>query len=184
MSGKRKASAGGAANFDELLLRKIRGVEDPAVRHEVKSYTWYDKHECSSTQTENSFQTRRQALLYVAKRNSEQIEAWIESSGQAWEQVFPSGTGVYALNPNQPFDLQRFCELSDDALEDWGNTVCNAFARHKILRGTTFRYAPVDSLVYTEERLLRVLKRDQPSAEEQDHHKRQALLLSDIAGFD
>ena len=180
-SSKRKAPI--TACSDAELLRKIRGEEDPAVRHEVKSYTWFDKHECSSTQTEHSFQTKRQALLFVAKRNSEQIEAWIESNGRTWEQIF-TGTGVYALIPNSPFDLLTFCELSDEAIEEYGNTVCNAFSKHKILRGTTFRYAPIDSLVYSEDRLLRALKREKPTEEEQEHRKRQALLLSDIAGFD
>lgn len=172
-----------ADDDDDVLLAKIRGVEDHEMRHEVKSYTWYDKHECSSTQTEHCFQTKRMALLFVAKRNSEQIEAWIDSSGSTWEQIF-TGTGVYALYPNQPFDVRSFCELTDQVLEEYGNTVCNAFAKHKILRGTTFRYAPIESLVYTEERLLRMLKREKPSEEEQEHRKRQALLLSDIAGFD
>ena len=171
------------AQAEADLLTKLRGAEDTSVRHEVKSYTWYDKHECSATQTDRTFQTKRHALLYVAKRNSEELVQYIEQTGKKWENMFRR-TGAYALYPNAPFELEEFCELSDDTLEEYGNTVCNAFAQHKAKRGTTFRYAPSDSHLCTEETLLKILQRDKPSKEDQDHHKRQALLLSDIAGFD
>ena len=60
----------------------------------------------------------------------------------------------------------------------------NAFSRHKVDRGETIRYTPRATGLMGETALLEILKREKPSKEEQAHHERQALLLSDIAGFD
>lgn len=123
------------------------------------------------------------ALLYIAKRNCEELIAWAESVGKTWSELFPA-KGQYALNPNTPFDVRVFADLSDQVLQEYADGVCNAFSRHKASRGMTFRYSPQSTGVMSEEQLMKVLKRDRPSAEDQEHSKRQALLLSDIAGFD
>ena len=168
-------------SFGQAL--KIRGAEDRSIRHEVSSYMWWDKHECSSSQADMAFETKRMALLYICKRNCESLIQWQESVDKKWADCFPDG-GAYALTPSGPFELEAMCELSDDALQEYADALCNAFARFKAKSGTTFRYAPKDSHECDEAALLKILKRDRPTKEEMAHSKRQALLLSDIAGFD
>ena len=169
------------AGFEQAL--KIRGAEDRTTRHEVTSYTWWDKHDCQSSSADMVFETKRMALLYICKRNCESLIQWQESVGKTWDACFTE-SGAYSLTPSGPFEVKAMCELSDDALQEYADTLCNAFARFKAKSGTTFRYAPKDSHECDEEALLKILKRDRPTKEEMAHSKRQALLLSDIAGFD
>jgi hypothetical protein len=170
-----------AALDDAPLRARMRGAEDATVSHFVTRYCWWDKHESSQTQPDRTFPTRRMALLYCAKRNSEELNANVEQCSKSWSDYF---TGSAALEPCCPFDLQTFLDLSDEALQEYASGVCNAFSRKKIAKGTLYRYAPKESDLCTEEELLAILQRDRPSQEEQQHHQRQALLLSDIAGFD
>ena len=177
---KRAAPAPGG---DFAALKKLRGEEDRSTRHDVTRYTWWSSHEGSATASDRTFPTKRMALLYVAKRNCEELTAFAEASGKRWENLFPA-EGPYALTPNAVFNLPKFLEMSDDEIEVWANSVCDAFARFKVDKGSSYRYAPRESEEMEAEELMRVLKRDKPTQEEMDHHKRQALLLSDIAGFD
>ena len=66
------------------------------------------------------------ALLYVAKRNSEELVLWAEEHGKAWQDLFSGSSSSYALEPNMPFDLAVFAELSDDKIETYANAVCSA----------------------------------------------------------
>ena len=165
------------------VQHKIRGVEDRSVRHDVTKYVWWASHEGSCTSADRTFATRRMALMYVAKRNSEEISTFVEAEGRAWANYF-ANDGHYALRPNAPFSLSTFADLRDEEIEAYANALCDAFSRHKVARGTSYRYAPRESDEMDEAELLRILSRDRPTKEEQEHHKRQALLLSDIAGFD
>ena len=123
------------------------------------------------------------ALLFVAKRNSEEFTAFVEESGTEWTDYFKPGT-PYALHPNQAFSLDVFQVLTDDQLDTYSNAVADAFARHKCEKGVSYRYAPRESEEMSEEELLVILRRAKPSKADREHAKRQALLLSDIAGFD
>ena len=164
-------------------IDSIRGVEDRKVRHDVSRYTWWNSHEGSSTASDWTFPTRRMALLYVAKRNCEEFATYVEKSGKTWTDFFKPGT-PYALHPNASFSLEKVADLTDDELDAYANGVCDAFARFKVEIGSCYRYAPHESDEMSEEKLLSILKRDKASKDEQEHAKRQALLLSDIAGFD
>ena len=145
----KRAAAGGAQSkkrfavdsADSDLSQKIRGTEDRSARHDVSRYVWWDSHEGSSTSGDRTFPTRRMALLYVAKRNSEEFASFIEASGKSWTNFFVS-EGPYALSPNAPFELATFADLSDEAIEAYANGVCDAFSRHKVERGVSYRYAP------------------------------------------
>ena len=159
-----------AADDDASLLAKIRGdVDDRTTRHEVTCYRWWGFHEGSSTGFDKAFASKRQALLYVAKRNSECLQAYLAEarSDKTWSDLFGAAGSPYALSPNAAFLLSSFADLDDDAVEAYANGVCDAFSRHKVEKGTSYRYAPRLSEEMAEEALLRVLKRDMPSAEEQ-----------------
>ena len=93
------------------------------------------------------------------------------------------GEHLGALAPNSAFELSAFIQLSEDELQEYADGVCNAFSRHKAPQGTIYRYAPRRSAVIEAEELLNVLRRE-GDAPREEHHERQALLLSDIAGFD
>ena len=176
-----------ADSDDASLLSKIRGAtDDRMTQHEVTCYRWRGFHEGSATCVEKAFASKRQALLYVAKRNSECLQAHLteSSSDKPWEKLFGAAGSPYALSPNAPFILSSFVDLDDDAIEAYANGVCDAFSRHKVEKGAKYRYAPRKTDVMQEEQLLKVLKRDKPDAEEKEHAKRQAALLSNLAGFD
>ena len=165
------------------LLEQIRGAVDDDVAHETSKYTWWSKHEGSTSERDRTFRSRRLALLYVAKRNSEQLCDYAESAGTDWEALFPT-SGTHVLRPNRPFDLHAMLELGDDAMQEWCDAVCNAFSRYKVVKGSLYRYQPRPRKVVEAAELYAILQREGADAEELDHTRRQALLLSDIAGFD
>ena len=55
------------------LLSRMRGSEDASVLHEVTCYQWWNSHEGSATHLDRRFASRRMALLYTAKMNSEEL---------------------------------------------------------------------------------------------------------------
>ena len=126
--------------------------------------------------------TRRMALLYCAKLNSDAFKGFVNESGKAWATFF-TDAGSYSLQPNQPFELDTFVRLPDDVIRDYCDNVCNAFSRHKVRKGVTYRYAPREMHVVQFDEMMDLLSQDS-TPEAQSHMKRQALLLSDIAGFD
>ena len=90
----------------------------------------------------------------------------------------------YELHPNAPFELSdRFLSLSDDALQEYNNALTTAFYRLKVPKGSLHRYTPRPSSLVGVEELLTILRNEGKPAQ-QEHVKRQLLLLSDIAGFD
>jgi len=171
-----------AKGDEQTLHAKIRGIEDDSTAHEVTRYIWWSKHEGSSVQCDSRFATKRQALLYCAKKNSEALVAVAKEMKSEWGKLFAT-EGAYSIEPSQPFELDMFIELSDAQLEAWSNDVCNAFSRHKTPNGTSYRYAPRDSEIISDHQLLQILKHDSSSTV-MEHVHRQKLLLSDIAGFD
>lgn len=180
-TGKRLFDSDRPADTATLPRSKLVGVADPSVRHEVTHYCWWGKHESSATQSDRAFATRRMALLYCCKRNSDELSKYSDAAGKLWAALFNK---THTLQPCTPFDLHQFAEMSDDELQAWADDVCNAFARHKASQGVLYRYAPRDARLCSEDTLLAILKGDPHASEQQDYVKRQALLLSDIAGFD
>ena len=169
---------------DELAARqRVEGEQDCSTAHEVTRYLWWDSHEGSTIQVDRCFKTRRMALLYCAKLNADAFSAFADASGKSWEAFFGVEGSSYALLPNRPFELESFLELTDDALSEYSDGVCNAFSRHKVPKGVSYRYSPREMHVVDCDELLKLL-RLAPGAQSHEHLKRQALLLSDIAGFD
>jgi len=171
MSLRRKRSA------DELRQSVCGEKSDAGTEHHVTRYSWWNSHEGSSTtQADQRFLSKRSALLYCAKCNTEELRPHI---GHAWQDYFE---GVYALHPNEPFALERFIELSDEDLSTYVSELCNAFSRLKIVQGTVFRYVCKQTEIMGVDELIEVLQ--STSSKLVDHAARQKELLSNVAGFD
>merc|ERR1712060_673185 len=88
------------------------------------------------------FASKRMALLYVSKMNSDTLQAYLKEIDRSWDDFCPA-SGMHALSPNTPFLLDRFLELSDDALEQYGVGVGNIMTVRKIPQGSICRYTAV-----------------------------------------
>ena len=182
-AAKSAAAAGGG---DAALKALIRGERDQSMLHEVTRYLWWASHEGSVSALDRSFESQKSALLYVCKQNSDSLLRYAREIGKDWTALFSQDPGhAHAITPNQAFDLDKFAVMECDALADYAERVGSAFSRHKVKEGVTFRYAPRESTGCEIDELLALLQRE-PSAngKVEDHLARQALLLSDIAGFD
>ena len=118
---------------------KLVGDADGRSIYECSRYTWWDSRQNSVTEADRKFANRRSALLYVARRNSDELAAYSVASGRAWAELTPT-----SLVPNEPFDaanLFRFLELDDAAVERYGQAVANAFNVHKPPEGTILMMA-------------------------------------------
>ena len=110
-------------------------IADPAQR-----YVWRNHRQSSDLEEDRKFATRRMALLYVAKMNSDSFCSHLQVAGSDWEQLSP-GEGQHALHPNRPFD-RGFLDLSDAVLEAYGRGIALLFAVHKTQCGTVYECAP------------------------------------------
>lgn len=135
--------------------RKVVGVADGAM-YECSRFVWRNKREHCELEADRKFRTRRMALLYVAKKNSDSLQQYLVESGKEWNDLC-SDTGRYALSPNVPFNMEQFLELPDDVLERYGAEVGNALTVHKAPQGTIFRFKAVPLASTEVEELCRIL---------------------------
>lgn len=171
MPPKRKAA-------DELHA-KVRGEpSETATEHMATRYSWWSLHEGSTTVTDRHFPTRKMALLYCAKRNTEELRIHI---GDNWADNF---SGPYALTPNEPFSFERFLELSEEDLLAYSNELSNTFCRLKIKQGSVYRYVAKEMHPMDVGELITFLQHEGKQAGDTTHHERQKLLLDNVAGFD
>ena len=115
---------------------------------------WWNNRQSSDLEDDRKFATRRMALLYVAKMNSDSFCAHLQAAGSAWEQL-SAGEGQHTLDPNRPFD-SGFLDLSDAILDAYGRGIALLFAVHKTQRGTVYECAP-RKIVTTGERELETI---------------------------
>ena len=101
---------------------------------------WWNNRQSSDLEDDRKFATRRMALLYVAKMNSDSFCSHLQDAGSDWEQL-SAGEGQHALNPNRPFD-RGFLDLGDSVLDAYGRGIALLFAVHKTQRGTVYECAP------------------------------------------
>jgi len=135
--------------------RKVAGTHDGAM-YECSRYVWRNKREHCSLEADRRFRSRRMAILYVAKMNSDSLQTYLAESGKRWHDLC-SDTGRYALSPNAPFDMEQFLEMADDAIEKYGAEVGNVLTVRKAPQGTIFRFK-VTPLATTEvEELCQIL---------------------------
>jgi len=93
------------------------------------------------TLADHKFSTKRMALLYIAKMNSNSVQKFALDSGKQWSDLCKD-SGIYAIVPNMPFDKQ-FLELSDEVLEKYATAVGTVLHVHKAPEGSTYRYKSV-----------------------------------------
>lgn len=141
--------------FAEVKRHKVLGSDDGHM-YECSRYVWREKREKSSIESDRKFSSKRMALLYVAKMNSDSLQRYLEESGKNWFDLCRS-TGVHALHPNMPFDVAPFLELSDDELEKYGAGVGTIMTVHKAPQGTIYRFRAVPLATMAVEELLSIL---------------------------
>jgi hypothetical protein len=135
------------AGCSESKLRRLMSSsseeepDDRGFMYQCSVYEWRNRRMECATREDKRFSSRRQALLYVAKRNSDGLEKFAAQSGRKWTSMFDSD--VYSLSPNMPFRLESFLELSDASLQRYSQEVGGALSRFKAPEGAVYRCAPV-----------------------------------------
>merc|ERR1719330_2105075 len=124
-------------------LRKIMGAEVDGLMYECSRYVWREKRKHCVTEPDRKFSSKRMALLYIAKKNSDSVLAWLADTDRKWDDVC-SDKGTHAITPSAPFELERFLELPDDVLEEYGRSVGNILNVRKAPEGTIYRYTAVE----------------------------------------
>lgn len=137
-------------------LRRVGAAERDSCMYECSRYVWREKRNVCHTKPDRKFSSKRMALLYIAKKNSDSVKAWLEESNQEWGNV-SSDKGVYALTPNAPFDLDSFLELSDEALEKYGCDVGSIMSVRKAPQGSIYRFQPVALATTSVDDLCKIL---------------------------
>ena len=135
---------------------RLIGVQESGCIYEVTAYKWWDKRQGSSQEIAHKFASKRMALLYAAKGNSDGLLSFATSEGRNWTDLFPGG-GPYAVTPNKPFCLNEFLDLSDDALKAYADSVGSALNRHKPPSGTMYLVARRQIETTSPEELLKLL---------------------------
>jgi hypothetical protein len=130
----------------EPKLRKLTSSseeesEDRCIMYECSRYEWTNRRLDCATNPDRRFASRRQALLYTAKRNSDSLERFVAQSSRTWAGLFDSG--VYSLSPNMPFSLDAFLELPDSSLQKYSEDVASAMSRFKAPEGAVYRFTAV-----------------------------------------
>ena len=109
-------------------------------RPRTQRYVWRNNRQSSELEDDRKFATRRMALLYVAKMNSDSFRSYLTKAGKQWSELC-SGEYPTPLEPNRPFD-SGFLDLSDDVLDASGHNLALVFAVHKAPRGTVYECQP------------------------------------------
>jgi len=138
-------------------LRKVVGsTERDGYMYECSRYAWREKRSVCFTEGDRKFSSKRMALLYIAKKNSDAVRAWLEEAGRSWDSAC-SDKGVHALSPNAPFDLEHFLEMPDEVLERYGRDVGNVLNVHKAPQGNIYRFQAVDLATTKVDELCQIL---------------------------
>merc|ERR1712178_290250 len=123
----------------ESKRRKLIGSDhNDGCMYECSRFTWRNRREFMETTADNKFATKRMALLYVAKMNSNSVQTFAASSGRQWDDLCKD-SGKYAITPNAPFD-ERFLDLPDEILEKYAEDVGTILHVFKAPEGSTYRY--------------------------------------------
>ena len=86
---------------------------------ECSRYVWWSSRQGSVIKPDRKFVSRRLAMAYLAKRNSDELQAQGAALGKTWSELTANLRGPYAIEPNRPWD-ESFLELSDSVLEEYG----------------------------------------------------------------
>merc|ERR1712150_231282 len=124
--------------------------------YECSKYTWWEKREHCSTEPDRKFSSKRMALLYIAKKNSDCFQIWLQESSREWSSACPD-SGIHAVTPNAPFDLESFLDLPDDVLEQYARGLRNLLSVHKAPQGTVYRCQAAGTETTTPRELFQIL---------------------------
>lgn len=131
-----------AAEAAEAKRRRIVGCSDEKYMYECSRFVWRNKREFCALEPDRKFSTKRMALLYMAKMNSDSVLRFARSVGKQWTDLC-SDSGPHPVCPNMPFELERFQELSDHALERFAESAGSVLSIHKAPEGVSYRYRAV-----------------------------------------
>ena len=71
---------------------------------ECRRYVWWANRQESRTKLDRSFLERRMALLYLARRNSDELLMQASVLGKTFAELTSCRRGPYAIVPNRPWD--------------------------------------------------------------------------------
>lgn len=132
----------------ERKLRKLMGGGDGSSGiattgsfeyFECSRYIWWANRQESLTKSDHKFMTKRMALLYVAKRNSDALSTQAAALGKSWSEVTASARGPYAVEPNRCWD-DAFFDLSEAVLQEYGSNCASVVNMLKPKKGTLFSF--------------------------------------------
>jgi len=140
---------------------------------ECSRYVWWSSRQGSVIKPDRKFVSRRLAMAYLAKRNSDELQAQGAALGKAWSELTANLRGPYAIEPNRPWD-ESFLELSDSVLEEYGANCGSAINMLKMPTGRLFTMIshPVETTDVTE--LLPILAEPWAESNEADEECRKA----------
>jgi len=138
-------------------LRKLVGCDEGGHMYECHRYAWTERRLKCSTSPDRKFASRRMALLYVAKMNSASLQTYLQECGKQWHDLCKD-TGIHAVQPNKPFDLEGFLDLPDDVLDQYGSAVGSALTVNKAPQGSIYRFTAVPLATTEVEELVRILE--------------------------
>ena len=107
--------------------------------YECSRYVWWNARQESLTKADRKFMSRRMALLYIAKRNSDELLSQAMALGKAWAEATSIARGPYAVEPNRPWD-DEFLDLPDAVLEEYGSNCCSVVNMLKPKMGTVYSF--------------------------------------------
>mmetsp|Transcript_40395 Transcript_40395/g.73071 ORF Transcript_40395/g.73071 Transcript_40395/m.73071 type:complete len:144 (-) Transcript_40395:41-472(-) len=142
--------------MEEAKRRKLAGSEEENGNiYTCSKYVWWNRRQGTRVDKDRNMPTKRMALLYIAKKNSDSLVKHASEIGKAWPELCK---GRYAPTPNCPFDLSKFMELSDDELETYSNDLKNVFNALKVPEGESYSCQPMRLELMSVEELSKELE--------------------------
>mmetsp|Transcript_18441 Transcript_18441/g.42301 ORF Transcript_18441/g.42301 Transcript_18441/m.42301 type:complete len:193 (-) Transcript_18441:442-1020(-) len=140
---------------------------------ECRRYVWWDNRQESRTKSDRNFLERRMALLYLARRNSDELLTQAAVLGKTFAELSSCCRGPYAIVPDRPWD-SGFYELSEAELLNYGTNCASAIHKLKPASGTVYSFVghPVETTDLDE--LLALLDAPWSASTEPEEERRKA----------
>ena len=142
---------------------------------ECSRYIWWANRQESLTKSDRKFMTKRMALLYVAKQNSDALSTQAAALGKSWAEVTATARGPYAVEPNRCWD-DAFLDLSDAVLQEYGSNCASVVNMLKPKKGTLFSFTSRSIDVTDAAELLELLAAPCVASTEADEECRKAEI--------
>jgi len=155
--GQKRRLASVCSSPQDVKMRKVIGSDQGGHMYECHQYVWTEKRAKCATRLDRKFASKRMALLYIAKMNSASLQTYLAESGKQWGDLCKD-TGIHAVRPNRPFDLEAFLDLPDEDLELYAQAVGGALTVHKAPQGSIYRYSAVPLATTDVQELVSILE--------------------------